>query len=355
MAEDKTEKATPKKREEARKKGQVARSVDLNGAAVMLASLLALSAFAPKIMEHCKLAMLQVIQLMATPQVVNEQGVGTLFMLVGKHVALASAPIMFVCMVTGFVASAAQVGLKPMPGALKPEFKKLNPAAGFKNLFSPQHFAVETLKNVSKTVAVGAIAALAVFPRLDEFAALVGTPPQDLILEIAALVMTIAQRAAVAYLFIAILDYLWQRHKHEKSLKMDKEEVKQEFKQQSLPAEIKSAQRRRAMEMSRARMMDAVPTADVIVTNPTHYSVALKYESGSPAPIVVAKGVDNLAFKIREAAKDAGVMIVPDPPLARTLYASVDVGRQIPEDLFHAVAQLLAYVYRVAGARRAAA
>ena len=133
---------------------------------------------------------------------------------------------------------------------------------------------------------------------------------------------------------------------------MDKEEIKQEFKQQGLPAEIKSAQRRRAMELSRARMMDAVPTADVIVTNPTHYSVALKYESGSSAPIVVAKGVDNLAFKIREAAKDAGVMIVPDPPLARTLYANVEVGRQIPEDLFHAVAQLLAYVYRVAGARR---
>jgi len=109
------------------------------------------------------------------------------------------------------------------------------------------------------------------------------------------------------------------------------------------------------MELSRSRMMDAVPTADVIVTNPTHYSVALKYESGSSAPIVVAKGVDNLAFKIREAAKDAGVMIVPDPPLARTLYASVDVGRQIPEDMFHAVAQLLAYVYRVAGARKVAA
>ena len=108
------------------------------------------------------------------------------------------------------------------------------------------------------------------------------------------------------------------------------------------------------MELSRSRMMDAVPTADVIVTNPTHYAVALKYESGSSAPIVVAKGVDNLAFKIREAAKDAGVMIVPDPPLARTLYANVDVGRQIPEDLFHTVAQLLAYVYRVAGLRSAA-
>jgi flagellar biosynthesis protein FlhB len=355
MANDKTEKATPQKREDARKKGQVARSQDVNGAAVLLASLLALNAFGPKIMEQCKLAMVQVLELAKTPQVVDQKGVGTLFMLVGEHVMLAALPILLVCMLAGLVASAAQVGLKPMPGAAKPDFKKLNPAAGFKNLFNPQHFAVETVKNVAKTVVVGVIAALAVFPKLDEFAALVGTPPGDLIPEVASLIMTIAQRAAIAYLALAALDFVWQKHKHEKSLKMDHEEIKQEFKQQELPAEVKSHQRRRAMEMSRSRMMDAVPTADVIVTNPSHYAVALKYESGGQAPIVVAKGVDNLAAKIREAAKDAGVMIVPDPPLARTLYANVDIGRQIPEDLFHAVAQLLAYVYRVAGLRSTAA
>ncbi|MBE2316912.1 flagellar biosynthesis protein FlhB [Solirubrobacter sp. CPCC 204708] len=355
MANDKTEKATPKKKEDARKKGQVARSQDVNGAAILLASILALNAFGPKIMEQCKLAMVQVIDLMKTPQVVDQKGIGELFMLVGQHIMLAALPVMAICLVAGFLSSAAQVGLKPMPGAMKPEFKKINPVSGFKNLFNPQHFAVETVKNIMKTVAVGAIAAMAVFPKLDEFAALVGTPPQDIVPEIASLVMTIATRAAMAYLFIAALDFAWQKHKHEKSLKMDKEELKQEFKQQELPAEIKSQQRRRAMEMSRSRMMDSVPTADVIVTNPTHFAVALKYESGSSAPIVVAKGVDNLAHKIREAAKDAGVMIVPDPPLARTLYANVEIGRQIPEDLFHAVAQLLAYVYRVAGLRSAAA
>jgi flagellar biosynthesis protein FlhB len=354
MAEGKTEKATPKKREEARKKGQVARSQDINGAVVLIASLLALSAFAPKIMNQCQLAMLQVLELAKTPQVVDQKGIGTLFMLVGQHVMLAAAPVMFVCMAAGFIASAGQVGLKPTFSAIKPDPKKLNPMSGLKNLFNPQHFAVETVKNLVKVTVVGAIAALAVYPKLNELGALVGMPPRDLIAEIAGMIMTIAQRAAVAYLAIAGADYFWQRYKHEKSLKMDKEEIKQEFKQMSLPAEIKSAQRRRAMELSRARMMDAVPTADVIVTNPTHYSVALKYDSGSAAPVVVAKGVDNLAFKIREAAKDAGVMIVPDPPLARTLYANVEIGRQIPEDLFHAVAQLLAYVYRVAGLRRAA-
>ena len=354
MANDKTEKATPKKKEDARKKGQVARSMDVNGAAVLLAGLLAMSAFGPKVMEQMRLAMYQVTALISRPEVVNQEGIGELFLLVGKHVGLAFLPIAGVCLVAGFAASAGQVGLKPTPEAIKPDFKKINPASGLKNLFNPQHLAVEGLKSVAKVAIVGAIAALALFPKLDELASLVGTPPADLIPQIAGIVMTIAQRSAVAYLIIAAADFIWQRYRHEKQLRMDHQEIKQEFKQQELPAEIKSAQRRRAMEMSRARMMDAVPTADVIVTNPSHYSVALKYESGSTAPIVVAKGVDSLAFKIREAAKDAGVMIVPDPPLARTLYATVDIGRQIPEDLFHTVAQLLAYVYRVAGLRSAA-
>jgi flagellar biosynthetic protein FlhB len=193
---------------------------------------------------------------------------------------------------------------------------------------------------------------MALWPKLDEMAALVGLPPQDLIAEVAGTVMTIAQRAAIAYLVIAAADWAWQKYRHDKNLRMDHEEIKQEFKQMGTPAEIKNAQRRRAMELSRSRMMDAVPTADVIVTNPTHFSVALKYDSGNLAPIVVAKGVDHLAFKIREAAKEHGIMVVPDPPLARTLYANVEIGKQIPEDLFAAVAQLLAYVYRVAGAKR---
>ncbi|HWK26933.1 MAG TPA: flagellar biosynthesis protein FlhB [Solirubrobacter sp.] len=351
MAQDKTEKATPKKRDDARKKGQVARSVDINGAAILIAGLIALSAFAPRAMDQMRRAMVGVIDLTTRPDVVNREGIGELFWLVGRHVGLALLPVAGACFAAGLFAAVAQVGFKPSPQALKPDFKRLNPASGIKNLFNPQHFAFETAKNVAKTTIVGAIAALALFPKLDELAATVGTPPEQLVPEVAGTVMAIAQRAAVAYLVLAVIDFVYQRYKHEKGLRMDKQELKQEFKQQQLPAEIKSAQRRKAMELARGRMMDAVPTADVIVTNPTHFSVALKYEAGTAAPVVVAKGVDHLAFKIRERAADAGVMVVPDPPLARTLYATVDVGRPIPEDLFHAVAQLLAYVYRVAGAR----
>jgi flagellar biosynthesis protein FlhB len=354
MAENKTEKATPKKRAEARKKGQVARSQDVNGAVVLMAAILALSAFGPGVLHRMQEAMVGVLAFVSSPEVVNREGVAELFMSVGKHIALAAAPVIAVCALAGIAANVGQIGLKPSAQALKPDFKKLNPLTGAKNLFG-MNAAVEGGKSLLKVGAVGGIVALALFPRLEEMGALVGMPVQALLPHLATTILHVAQWAAGAYLAIAAIDLFYQRHRFEKNLKMDKEEVKQEHKQQELPSEVKGMQRRRAMEFTRARMMDAVPTADVVVTNPTHFSVALKYDSGNPAPVVVAKGTDHLALRIRREAAAHGVAVVPDPPLARALYASVDVGRMIPEELFQGVAQLLAYVYKVAGSRRAAA
>jgi flagellar biosynthesis protein FlhB len=353
MAENKTEKATPKKRAEARKKGQVAKSQDVNGAVVLMAGILALSAFGPGVMRRMQEAMVGVLAFVESPDVVDKEGVTELFMTVGGHVFLAAAPVVAVCALAGIAANVGQVGLKPSAKAVAPDFKKLNPLTGFKNLFGV-NAAVETGKSVLKVGAVGGIVALVVFPRLEEMAALVGMPAQALVPHLASTILKTAQWAAGAYLAIAAFDIFYQRHRFEKQLKMDKEEVKQEHKQQELPSEIKGAQRRRAMELARARMMDAVPTADVVVTNPTHFSVALKYDSANLAPVVVAKGTDHLALRIRREAAQHGVAVVPDPPLARALYASVDVGRMIPEELFQGVAQLLAYVYKVAGRRAAA-
>jgi flagellar biosynthetic protein FlhB len=196
---------------------------------------------------------------------------------------------------------------------------------------------------------------MALIPKLPELGALVGMAPAELLTTIAGEAFRIAQWAAGAYLVIALADLVYQRWHFGKQMRMEKQEVKEENKQMDLPPEVKASIRRRQMDAARQRMMDAVPTADVIVTNPTHYSVALRYDSEHLAPVVVAKGKDNIAFKIRELARDAGVAIVPDPPLARTLHASVEVGQMIPEDLFQAVAQLLAYVYRLAGRKAAAA
>jgi flagellar biosynthetic protein FlhB len=347
MANDKTEKATPKRREEARKKGQVAKSPDLNGAVVLLASLLALSAFGPKMVAHIEDSMRTVIALVATPDVVSREGVGQILAVVFGGAAKSAGPVIAVCAFAGVAINVVQTGIRPTPGALKPDFKKLNPMAGLKNLLG-MRAVFETGKNLAKVGLVGAIAALAVFPKLHELAALVGMPPAAMLPMLASNVLGIAQRAAVAYLLIGFVDYAWQRYRHEKSMKMNKQEVKDEFKGQMLPQEIRMAQKRRARELANARMMDAVPGADVVVTNPTHYAVALRYDASAPAPIVVAKGTDHVAAKIRAAATEAGVSIVPDPPLARALHASVEIGQMIPEELFHAVAQLLAYVYRVA-------
>jgi flagellar biosynthetic protein FlhB len=343
MANDKTEKATPKKREDARKKGQVAKSADFNGAVVLLASLLALSAFGPGLLQRVGDATRRILQLVATPSVVGQEGVGTVLRDAGTATAQAVAPIAFVCLIAGVVASVLQVALKPDP-------KRLNPMSGAKQIFGPHAF-FEAGKSIAKVLVVGAIAAFAVLPKLTALAALVGMPPVALVPELARTVVSIAQRAAFAYLIIALADYGYQRWRHEKGLRMDKQEVKDEHKQAELPAEVKGMQRRRGMELARARMMDAVPTADVVVTNPTHFSVALRYSSEALAPIVVAKGQDHVALRIRELAREHGVLVVPNPPLARTLHATVDIGKMIPEDLYHAVAELLAYVYRVNAAR----
>ncbi|HEV7882526.1 MAG TPA: EscU/YscU/HrcU family type III secretion system export apparatus switch protein, partial [Solirubrobacteraceae bacterium] len=160
---------------------------------------------------------------------------------------------------------------------------------------------------------------------------------------------------AMAYLVIALVDFAWQRHRFEKQMKMAKEDVKQEHKGQEVSAEVRGAIRRRQMQGARARMMADVPGADVVVTNPTHFAVALRYGNDAPAPVVVAKGQDLIAARIRAIASEHDVPVISNPPLARALHASVEVNSEIPEEMFGAVAQLLAFVYRTAGRRAEAA
>jgi flagellar biosynthetic protein FlhB len=256
--------------------------------------------------------------------------------------------VALVCMGAGVLANVGQVKFKPSWQRIKPDPKKLSPAAGFKKLFGKQ-ILFETAKNLVKVAIVGAIVAFAVIPQIGELGSLVGMTPGDVLTKIAGSVIGIAQRAAFAYLLIGLVDYVYQRWQTEKSLKMDKQEVKEEAKQHAPPAEVRSAMKRRQFEAARARMMSAVPDADVVVTNPTHFAVALKYDAKRTAPEVVAKGQDLVALQIRRIAEENDVPVISDPPLARSLHASVEVGHEIPEELYAAVAQLLAFVYRVAG------
>jgi flagellar biosynthetic protein FlhB len=349
---DKTEKATPKRREEGRRKGQVARSADLSGAVVLLAGLFTLGAAGPGIAGHLEESMTWALRLTANPEVVSQRGLGEVLLITLRHVGLALAPVIGACALAAIAINVLMVRPKPSLHGIKPDPKRMNPINGFKNIYGPQAL-VEGGKSLLKLGAVGAIVAAALLPQLPQMGAMVGMEPGQLAGAMASSIFAIAKRAAIAYLAIGLLDLAWQRYRTEKSMRMDKQEVKDEAKQQQLPGEVRGAIRRRQMAASRARMMSAVPTADVVVTNPTHYAVALRYDGANPAPEVVAKGTDLLAARIREVAAEHDVPIVPDPPLARSLHATVEVGQQIPEELFGAVAQVLAFVYRMAGRRAA--
>ena len=351
MANDKTERATPKRREEARKRGQVAKSQDLNGAIVMIAGLLAISLLAPHTVNTAESALREGLHNVARPQqLMSGAGLQELFAAGMKTFLLGFAPVAGVCLIAGVLVNVAQSGIKPATQAMKPDPKRINPMSGFRNVFGPR-LLFETAKNLAKVGVVGAIVAQALIPRLTEVSATVGTNPAALGALLSKMVFGIAQRAALAYLLIAAIDYGYQRFRHEKSLRMSKEELREEMKQHSLPAEVKGALRRRQLQAARARMMAAVPQADVVVVNPTHFAVALKYDGTRPAPECVAKGQDLIALQIRRLAEEHGVPVIEDRPLARSLHAAMEIGQIVPEELYQAVAQVLAYVYRVARRR----
>lgn len=330
--------------------------MDVSGAAVLIAALFALSLIGPAVVGGMEDAMRDSFERVSDPQAaLSAGGLRDLFMSTLRTLALAVGPIAAVCGIAGIVADLGQVGLRPSGEALKPQPSRINPLSGARNVFGPRMF-FEGAKSVVKVAVVGVIVALAIAPKMTELAATVGASPGQLAAELTSLALSISQRAAIAYLVIGAIDFAYQKWYHEKQLRMSKQDVKDEFRSQQLPAEVKSMQRRRMMQQARARMMSAIPDADVVVANPTHFAVALKYDGAKPAPVVVAKGQDLIALQIRRLAAEHDVPVIENKPLARSLHAAVEVGHMIPEDLYHAVAQVLAHVYRIAGdARRRAA
>lgn len=349
---DRTEKATPKHRNEARKKSPPPKSSDLNGAIVLLAGFVAVLALGGTIVSSAAGAMRSAFGAIADPRIVTSgAGLHSLMELILTVMLAAVAPVAAVCVAAGVISNVAQVGWHPSLSQLAPRFSRINPVAGAKNLFGPQ-VAFSTAKSVAKVAVVGIVVAMTLIPQLTGLAAGVGTTPGALGMLVSSSIRSIVERAAAAYLLIGIADMVYSRRRYEKNLKMTRQEVKDEARQHSLPPEVRSAIRRRQIQAARARMMAAVPTADVVVTNPTHFAVALIYDGTKTAPEVVAKGQDLVAKQIRDLAEQHGVPVVQDPPLARTLHASVEIGQLVPEQLWQAVAQLLAFVYRLAGRRK---
>lgn len=343
-AQERTEQATPRRRTEARRKGTVAKSQELNNAVVLCALLFVL----PMVLSNLGNAFLQAMStgLAKIPSTADFSQIGRYTVAVLSPCLLALLPLIATIMCVGVAANFAQVGFVLSAEAISPKLDKLNPMNGFKRLFS---FAatMEGGKAALKSFLFGYLAWTTVQGRWSELISLGGKPPAAMLLLMGELLRAIFIKVAMVWLALAAIDYFYQRKRVDKQLMMTKEELKQEMKESETSPELKMAQDRRRRKLMKGRMSDNVKKADVIVTNPTHYAVAIQYEHGKMnAPVVVAKGVDYLALKIREVATDSRVPIIPNPPLARALYKKCEIGDAVPRELFQAVAEILAYVYR---------
>lgn len=346
FAGEKTEKATPKKKQDARKKGQVAKSADVNTALVLFLVFALLWVTGGQMLEVFLSFFRQSFQEYIVFSL-SEANIHTIFVELSVEAAYLLAPIMVVAMIAGVAANYMQIGFLFSTETIKLSLNKINPISGAKRIFSTRAI-VELLKSILKISLVGTVTFAILWFRMDEVMFL----SQKTVLEAGAFLgQTAVLMGAVAslfLLFLSILDYLYQKYDHEKQLRMSKQDIKDEHKNIEGDPLIKGKIKEKQRQMAMQRMMQEVPDADVVITNPTHYSIALKYDENKvQAPIVVAKGVDYVALKIREIAEKHQVVMVENKPLARALYAQAEIGDAIPEDFFKAVAEILAYVYRL--------
>lgn len=347
---EKTEPATTKKLDDARKEGNVAKSKDIVSAVALLTSFVVLKVTIGNIgtglMEIYTLAYNR-IALFANPgsDEINYNSVVS----IAKDMAIEGfklvIPIFALMFIIAFVGDLVQVKWKITAKPLQPKASKINPLKGFKRIFSMQ-----SLVNFAKSLALVTIISFMVFQTIKTKRGVLFNLYEISLLEalgvIGSLVFSIAIKICAVYLIVGIADFAYQKIKFKNDMMMTKQEVKDEFKDAEGDPKIKGQIKQRMRQASMRRMMQDLPNADVVITNPTHFAVALKYESGkNEAPVVLAKGEDYLAQKIKEKARENNIEIVENKPLARALYANVDVGQEIPEELYQAVAEVLAYVY----------
>lgn len=344
--ESKTEEATPRKLEEARRKGDVAKSADV-GQALSLAGVAAVvltagGAFAQRMAT-------ELLPFIAAPHAMIgglEAGAGVeIGVQVGWIVAPFLGAVAFAAILGGAGGHLAQSGLIFTPDKLKPDWSKLNPLSGFKRLFGVDAL-VQFLKTFLKLVVIGAICWGVLKPHAAELPNMAAMSPMALLPLCRDLAVALMASALVFLGLTAGADFLWQKVRFAKRMRMSKEELKEDYKQSEGDPHVKARLKQIRAQKAKQRMMQAVPTATVIVTNPTHYSVALRYEpdKGDAAPVCVAKGVDAVALRIREVARDHDVPIVENVPLARALYAAVDVDDIIPREHFEAAAKVIGFV-----------
>jgi flagellar biosynthesis protein FlhB len=348
---DKTEAPTPRKRQEAQEQGKVARSQDLVASLLLLAMIVLLGWTGQRLFASLRLVMQQSLDA-ASMQDLDPRHVFQPLIAPMLVVGQAMLPLLAGLIAIAVLANVVQVGLNLNPVRLQPKLSSLNPVKGLSRIFSGGRGVVQMILNLWKLGLVTFVAYTAVHGKLSDIISASQQSHMQILAMASTIVYDITFRIAIVLLVLAIIDWAWQKFRFERDLRMTKQEIKDEMKRMDGDPIIK--QRRRQIQMQRAmqRIQKDVPQADVIVTNPTHFAVALKYDADEmSAPKVVAKGADFLAQKIRQIAVENGIPIIERPPLARALYKDCEIGQQIPEQFYAAVAEILAYVYELTGKR----
>ena len=346
---DKTEKATPKKLDDARKEGRVARSSDLINGFMLLLMFFVLKLFGgimanlflDSFVKYYNKASDISMEVFDVKQAINLSNEIVI------DIVIASLPVLIGSFVVALVGNIVQVGWKVTGKPLKPKLDRLNPIGGFKRMFS-QEKVVELIKSILKVLAIALVAYNEVKDRWKFILNLYDFEFMQAVLNIFDIVLDVGIKISVIFVIIGLADFGYQKWKHLHDLRMSKQEVKDEMKQSEGDPQIKGQIRQKMREGARRRMMQDLPKADVVITNPTHFAVAVKYDKETAeAPYVLAKGADYVAANIKEIAKQNNIEIVENKPLARMLYYNVEIGDQIPPELYQMVAEVLAYVYSV--------
>lgn len=344
---DKTEEPTSKKKEDTRKEGQVAKSKEVSSALTLLALFLCLKIFMKFLGNRLTGVFFAFWKEMSIypNQPFNSIRVWQLMLTVIVYLLVTIAPFIIIAFIVAFMSQKIQIKWKVTSKPLQPKFSKLNPISGFKRIISKQAL-FDLFLSLVKIAIFTAVAYSVIKDNIGVIVALYDYTIEDCLSFLGDMVISLGMKISMVYIIISLADFVFQKVKHNKEIRMTKQEVKDEYKNQEGDPKVKSQQKQRMQQASRRRMMQSIPEADVVITNPTHFAVALKYDNTeSTAPVVTAKGADYLAFKIKEIAAENDVEIVENKPLARMLYANVDIGREIPPELYQSVAEVLAYVY----------
>lgn len=348
FAGEKTEKATPQKRQESKRKGQVAKSAEIPSALIMVGGVMLLSLLGGWLLDQ----ILAIYRINFTQNINWEwtsANVRTLFEQMTMNAVKIMAPIMLASVLFGVFGNYIQVGAMFTTEPLKMQLNRLDPVQGAKRIFSIRAL-VELAKSLMKITIIGFAAFTVLWAEKDELFLLSQKTLGASLSFIGGLTIKLALIAAAILLVLAVFDYMYQKYEFEKNIRMSKQDIKDEYKKSEGDPLIKQKIKERQRSMSMNRMIQDLPNADVLITNPTHYAIAIQYDAEiMEAPKVIAMGKDHLALKIKEKAKEHQIVIMENKPLARALYAQVEVGDSVPEDLFLAVAEVLAYIYRLKG------